>query len=351
MDIQYDLSDRLLQHKLFTGMGQTQLDIIFSQAKVTCTEQDRTIPLDQHTGHVLVLLEGQVKITRSSEHRRASIHIADTTMPAVITSIDSECLVIALTDCCWVWVNSGLIDASLAWQEIAHTKPALTEDQSRLAPLVTQTNAFRKLTLDCVADAFARMKRVEIRQGTEIVHEGEKGDAYYLLDSGSADVLQKNKESGEQHCVRKLFPGDSFGEEALVQNKPRNATVRTTSDSVVLKLIASDFEELVRPSLVQSISAKNARELLRNRQAELIDCRYELEYNQYRIPGARLAPLQTLRDNIHRFSKNQSYLIYCHHERRSQAAVFLLQERGVYARYIEGGIVRWPFEIEDNDST
>ena len=331
-------------------MNEAQLQKALVNVTITCTSQGGMIPTESHVGHVLVLLEGEIKITRQSEHRRASIHIADPAMPSVITSIDNECHVTALTECCWIWINSSIIDASLAWREIIQTKPALDAQQVQLAPLITQTNAFRKLTLDSVADAFARMKRIEVRGGTDIVQQGEKGDAYYLLDSGSADVLQTNPKTGKKERVRQLYPGDGFGEEALLQDGQRNATVRMTSDSVVLKLMAHDFEELVRPSLVLSINARKARELLRNRQAELIDCRYALEYDQYRIPGARLIPLQTLRDNIHRFSRNRSYLIYCHHERRSQAAVFLLQERGIHARYIEGGIVRWPFEIDDSES-
>lgn len=64
-----------------------------------------------------------------------------------------------------------------------------------------------------------------VSPGTEIVRQGEAGDQFYIVESGSFEVLV----NGEPVAV--LGPGDYFGERALLQQAPRAATVVATSAS------------------------------------------------------------------------------------------------------------------------
>jgi cAMP-dependent protein kinase regulator len=61
--------------------------------------------------------------------------------------------------------------------------------------------------------------------GADIVREGTAGDAFYVLASGKARVTRGGREVGA------LGPGDYFGELALFDPAPRNATV--TADGPV----------------------------------------------------------------------------------------------------------------------
>jgi ATP-binding cassette subfamily B protein len=65
---------------------------------------------------------------------------------------------------------------------------------------------------------------------TAIIREGELGDAFYILRSGSADVI---KESDGGRLLNHLEAGDSFGELALLTGQARAASVITTEASSV----------------------------------------------------------------------------------------------------------------------
>ncbi|CAK82587.1 unnamed protein product (macronuclear) [Paramecium tetraurelia] len=63
-----------------------------------------------------------------------------------------------------------------------------------------------------------------------IVNEGDPGSSFYIIKEGTVSVLKGNKE------VRKLYKGDSFGEQALYYNTVRQMTVRAEDDVKCLAL-------------------------------------------------------------------------------------------------------------------
>lgn len=72
------------------------------------------------------------------------------------------------------------------------------------------------------------MQKVQFTEGEEIIKEGDKGDKFYVVESGTCDISQKGKGS-----VHKATSGLAFGELALLLNQPRNATVTAECDVVV----------------------------------------------------------------------------------------------------------------------
>ncbi len=64
---------------------------------------------------------------------------------------------------------------------------------------------------------------------TEVMREGDRGDRFWVIEHGTAEVL-----IGGEH-IRELGPGDSFGEIALLRDIPRTATVRSGSTPLQLK--------------------------------------------------------------------------------------------------------------------
>jgi CRP/FNR family cyclic AMP-dependent transcriptional regulator len=111
------------------------------------------------------------------------------------------------------------------------------------------TNLFgplRKRALRQVANA----SRVAVHgPGQEVTAEGDGGVAFHLVLEGTGKVTIKGKQIG------KIGPGDYFGEIALIDGKPRTATVTATTELRTAGLSAWQFRPLLReiPGLAETL--------------------------------------------------------------------------------------------------
>ena len=206
--------------------------------------------------------------------------------------------------------------------------------------------ALSLLPLERAALAFARMRLIDLSGGEAIIREGDRGEQYFLLASGSAEVWRSDPLIGDKQCVAVLKAGSVFGEEALLIDGFRNASVIMREPGQVWALDKQDFDALIRPELVEGIYAPTARDLVAYGKAQWLDCRYEMEYAERHIPGALLLPLDRLRADIDMLDRAQTYIVYCRSGRRSICAAYLLRERGIKAYSLSGGVQAWPYETD-----
>jgi len=78
--------------------------------------------------------------------------------------------------------------------------------------------------------------------GHKIIQQGDNGDAFYVVRTGEASVHVENEEGKKQ--VATLKGGDYFGENALLRDEPRLATIIAESKLVALRITREKFEEL-----------------------------------------------------------------------------------------------------------
>ncbi len=90
-----------------------------------------------------------------------------------------------------------------------------------------------------LADIVALSYEQEVGSGDTIVREGDAGDSFYALLEGDAKVTRARR------TLRRLAPGDFFGEIALVARSPRTASVTATSPGRLLVVNARPFRALL----------------------------------------------------------------------------------------------------------
>jgi CRP-like cAMP-binding protein len=90
--------------------------------------------------------------------------------------------------------------------------------------------------MDSITDAMSQEK---IAAGVTLIKQGEKGNKFYVLESGEMEVLVNNEVVGKAKA-----PG-AFGELALMYNSPRAATLRATTDCEVWSLGRKAFRKLL----------------------------------------------------------------------------------------------------------
>jgi NADH dehydrogenase len=89
--------------------------------------------------------------------------------------------------------------------------------------------------------------------GEEVIHQGDLGDALYIILSGAVEVVVARP--GGEEIVGRMGAGEFFGELALLRQCPRTASVRCTEPTTLLAIPKSDFQALATslPQLGQDV--------------------------------------------------------------------------------------------------
>jgi len=113
-------------------------------------------------------------------------------------------------------------------------------------------------TLSAVAD---KMMVHEAEPGDVIIRQGDAGELFYLIRSGTVDVLIDDGTG--QKKVAQLKEGQYFGEAALITDEPRNATIVAHDNAVFYALEKTDFRAVLETS---ATFEEELRQALFNRQ-------------------------------------------------------------------------------------
>ncbi len=198
-----------------------------------------------------------------------------------------------------------------------------------------RSGAFAQLPAAHIDALLKRFERVNAARGDVVIREGDEGDYYYVVESGRFQV--ERLVGGAKVVLAELKGGDAFGEEALVSEAKRNATVVALGDALLLRLDKEHFNELLREPLLKRIGFEGAAALVRA-GALWLDVRYPSEYQYDKLPGAINVPLAEVRNMFAVLDRSKEYIAYCQSGRRSAAAAFLFAQRGFRVWVLEGGL-------------
>ena len=205
-----------------------------------------------------------------------------------------------------------------------------------------QSELFSRLPTANIHGLFALLTPLELKQGDVVITQGEPGDCYYIIQEGQCQVSRKPPSGGKEVNLAVLKPGDSFGEEALISDTTRNATVSMLTEGIVMQLSKDDFINLIKKPALQSISFSKASQLVEAGSHRWLDVRFKNEHQDSSIPGSVNIPLNLLRMEMNKLERDPTYIVYCDTGGRSSTGAFLLTEGGFNASFLEGGLVNCP---------
>ena len=302
---------------------------------------------DEDMNDHFILIDGEIEVQRTwsvadgNDKSHTWTLSPQNEIPATLAAASNGIRVRALSDLQYVLLDAVTMDSLLGWIN-QESLPKQESGVFKLMQRIVTTHHFPKETLEKIV---SELKTQKVEEGQVIIREREKGESYYFIEEGEAEVIRSDPFTDEIAVVAHLEEGDCFGEEALIQDGYRNATVKMLSPGRLQVLNKNAFEDHVQPGLIKEINAEEAYKKLESNEVELLDCRYDMEYEDSRIPNATLIPLHELRDRVHELDSAKSYLVYCRSGKRSKAAAYLLQERNINGVSISGGIKDWPYEV------
>ncbi len=244
----------------------------------------------------------------------------------------------------FISIDSDLLDVMLTWDqtgtyEVSDLQGKSDQTGEDWMTMLLQTKAFHKIPPANIQAIFMRMQQINYSTGDVVLKQGAEGDYFYVLIRGSALVTRETPLSKEGIKLAELKVGDTFGEEALISDAKRNATVTMQSEGAVMRLGKEDFRTLLNEPMLDWVSKAEAEDVIRGGGLWL-DVRLPSEFENQHLDGAINIPLYFIRLKINTLDRDIKYVVCCDTGRRSSAGAYILSERGYHAFVLRDGINR-----------
>jgi CRP-like cAMP-binding protein len=262
--------------------------------------------------------------------------------PALAPGLPRKFTARAMTDVSYIMIDSDLLDVLITWDQTGQYEVAeLNGDQAAMTgdwmTALLQTKAFHRIPPANIQAIFMRMQRINYRARDVVIKQGTEGDYFYVVVSGKCVVTRETPLNKEGIKLAELGSGDSFGEEALIAEAKRNATVTMLTDGTLMRLGKQDFQTLLNEPLLQWVSYDQAKQIVAG-GGKWLDVRLPSEFQNFRIEDALNIPLYFIRLKLNAIAKDIPYVLCCDTGRRSSAAAYILSERGFEAYVLKGGL-------------
>ncbi len=280
--------------------------------------------------------------SNSNDGFNAIAHI----LPRTVTAV-------AKSDSIIFKLDSNLIDVMLTWDQtgsyqVSEFGIGYGDGDDDWMSRILQTEAFHRIPAANIQAIFMRMESVPVKAGQKIVEQGDSGDYFYIIKKGRALVTRSMPNQPKGIKLAELKDGDTFGEEALISDAKRNASITMLTEGLLSRLSKTDFLELLNEPLLNWVDYAEGQKLV-DEGAEWLDVRLPAEHQANAIKGDTHIPLIFLRMKIDSLDNSKHYVVYCDTGRRSSAASYLLNERGFTTCILQDGISAAPEGVRTAD--
>lgn len=167
--------------------------------------------------------------------------------------------------------------------------------------------------LSCIkTDVTERISHAHFEPGDYIIKQGEPPSGFYVIEQGEVEIVRATPEKPEGEVIATLGLGNFFGEQALITNQPRAASVRARTPVEVVVMGRNVFTTIskslapLRNALTAAITRRSAASW-QERPAVLAALRdFKLAEFIEPAPTPLLKPTDSLYEVTHQFARHPS---------------------------------------------
>ena len=196
---------------------------------------------------------------------------------------------------------------------------------------------FQRLPPSNLQSLLGALEEMQVKAGQKIIRQDEPGDYYYIIKKGRCALTRKPTRLSKEIKLAELKTCDTFGEDSLISDEPRNVSVTMLTDGALLRLNKPNFLKLVKEPAIAYTNMEAAQALVAQ-GAVWLDVRAVDAFDQGHLPGAINIPFFKLRTALGGLERKQKYILVCEAGRVSEAAAFLLIRYAFQAYVLTGGI-------------
>jgi len=297
--------------------------------------------------HHIFLFQGTVDLIKGGKTLKTiEAHTADAKL-ALAHILPRNFTCTAATDVIIFKVDADILDMMVAWDQTGSFQVdelSASSDDDDWMTRILQTEAFHRIPPANIQAIFTSLEDIAVKPGDIIIKQDEPGDYFYIIKTGRCKVMRKMPGSDKDIKLAELESGATFGEEALISDDTRNASVVMLTQGNLSRLSKDDFLKLLNEPMIEKVDYTAASLKVKNGGAEWLDVRLPAEYASAHIKGATHMPLIFLRMKISALDPMKNYILYCDTERRSSSASYILSEKGFKTTVLSNGIKDAPNE-------
>lgn len=288
------------------------------------------------------LVSGQIELTKTGDSKTETIKskTPEAKYP-IAQQLPRPCTARTKVNCEILSIDTSLLEMLIESDENPSGAYEVTEinsdDENGWMLKFLQSRAFLQIPTENIQKILMSMEEVKAPKGQAIVKQGENNDYYYIVKSGKCSVSRRPSPNAEDVQIAILAAGDGFGEEALIIEGHRNATVRMLENGVLMRLTKEDFISLLVKPLLDYIHLDELKSRVSAGDL-LIDVRQHKDFMTEHLEGAVNTPLSMIRLKLNSFDVERNVVVYCDDASRSTAAAFLLIQNGLSCTILKDGL-------------
>lgn len=244
-----------------------------------------------------------------------------------------RCSAITKTPCTIASIQRDHLQLISTWVELACLSPSNGDDADIdwLETLLT-SELFSHIPPSNIQRLLSRFEEHDVSLGDVIIQEGDDATECYVLKQGKALVTRTHNH--QTTTLAALNTGALFGEDSLISQLSRSASVTMSSDGVVMSLTKDDFNTLMKSPVLEYVKEDTLDELMENSDVGVvvIDVRPLQEASTTPIRCSKQIPLSELRNRLPEL--HQDFLYVVAGEGRAEAAAYILSEAGLDVRVL-----------------